>query len=73
MSGAEIYVLLTGDVELDGYAGQRELRWHTDLATGSNQLVIPVVAIGSAGGQLLVEVEHDMKRRKFLVDISGTG
>lgn len=73
MRGAEIHVLVTGDVGLDGYAGQRELRWTTDLATGSNQLTIPVVAIGASGGQLVVEVEHEMKRRTFLVDIEGAG
>lgn len=71
--GAEIHVVLTGDIELEGFAGQKELRWTTNLDEGQNQLSLPVVAIGSAGGQLLVEVQHDTKRRSFLVDIAGTG
>lgn len=71
--GARIHVLVDGDLALDGYAGERELRWTTDLEPGSNQLTIPVVAIGGGGGQLLVEVEHGTRQRRFLVDIAGTG
>lgn len=68
---AEIRVVLTGAIELDGFEDQRELRWHTNLDAGANQLTLPVVATGTSGGQLLVEVLHEQKRRTFVVDVSG--
>ena len=66
---AEIHVILSGAVSLDGYLGQRELQWRTNLDSGINQLTLPVVATGAEGGQVLVEVIHGGKRRTFLVDV----
>ena len=66
---AEVRVELRGAVALDGYAGQRELRWSTDLDRGINQLTLPVVAIDANGGQVLVEVTHGDKRRTFVLDV----
>jgi hypothetical protein len=68
---AEIRVTLSGSIDLQGYAGQRELSWHTDLDAGTNQLTLPIVATGTDGGQLLVEVIHSGKRRTFLVDVQA--
>jgi hypothetical protein len=66
---AEVKVELRGAVALDGYAGQRELRWSTDLDRGLNELRLPVVAIDANGGQVLVEVTHGDKRRTFVLDV----
>ena len=66
---AEIRVTLSGAIELAGFAGQREVRWSTDLASGVNQLTLPVVALQASGGQLSVEVQHGEKRRTFIVDV----
>lgn len=66
---AEIRVVLTGAIELDGFEDQRELRWRTNLDAGANQLTLPVIATGAGGGQLLVEVAHGQKRRTFIVDV----
>jgi hypothetical protein len=68
---AEIHVSLNGSIGLDGYGDERELKWHTDLDAGMNQLTLPIVATGTEGGQLLVEVTHDGKRRTFLVDVQA--
>ena len=73
LGGAEIHVVLTGEIGLDGYAGQRELRWVTNLDRGGNQLTLPVIAQGLNGGQVLVEVLHDGKRRNFVIDVHGAG
>ena len=62
-------VELRGAVALDGYAGQRELRWMTNLDRGINQLTLPVVALDATGGQVLVEVTHGDKRRTFILDV----
>lgn len=66
---ADVRVELRGAVALDGYEGQRELRWQTDLDRGVNQLTLPVVALGASGGQVLVEVTHGDKRRTFVLDV----
>jgi hypothetical protein len=68
---AEIHVVLSGAVGLGGYPGQQELQWRTDLDAGINQLALPVVATGAAGGQVLVEVIHGGKRRTFIVDVQA--
>jgi hypothetical protein len=70
---AEVRVELRGAVALDGYAGQRELRWMTNLDRGINQLTLPVVAIDATGGQVLVEVTHGDKRRTFILDVRAGG
>jgi hypothetical protein len=72
LANAEVRVELRGGVELAGYAGQRELRWSTDLDRGVNQLTLPVVAIDAGGGQVLVEVTHGQKRRTFVLDVRAT-
>ncbi len=69
LTDAEIRVVLTGAIELDGFKNQRELRWRTNLDAGANQLTLPIIATGSGGGQLLVEVQHGQKRRTFVVDV----
>jgi len=72
LQGAEIHVVLTGAIGLDGFAEQRELRWVTDLDRGVNQLTLPLVALGPNGGQVMVEVRHGDKRRAFVVDVQTT-
>ncbi|HUQ50798.1 MAG TPA: hypothetical protein VM692_01170 [Gammaproteobacteria bacterium] len=71
LADAEVRVELRGAVALEGYAGQRELRWMTDLDRGVNQLTLPVVALDASGGQVLVEVTHGDKRRAFVLDVRG--
>jgi len=69
LASAEIHVSLSGEIGLQGFGGQRELRWTTDLDRGVNQLTLPIVALGAHGGQVLVEVQHGDKRRAFVVDV----
>jgi hypothetical protein len=69
LANAEVRVELRGAIALDGYAGQRELRWMTNLDRGINQLTLPVMAIDATGGQVLVEVTHGEKRRTFILDV----
>jgi hypothetical protein len=69
LAGAEIHVVLTGSIGLDGFGAQRELRWVANLERGVNQLTLPLVAVGPDGGQVIVEVVHSTKRRTFVVDV----
>jgi hypothetical protein len=68
---AEIHVTLSGSIGLAGFGEQKELMWHADLDAGANRLTLPIVATGVDGGQVLVEVIHDGKRRSFLVDVQA--
>jgi hypothetical protein len=69
LASAEIHVSLSGEIGLEGFDGQRDIRWTTDLDRGVNQLTLPIVALGTHGGQVLVEVQHGDKRRAFVVDV----
>ena len=69
LQGAEIHVLLSGAIGLQGFDAQRELRWRTNLDRGVNQLTLPLVAFGPGGGQVLVEVTQGERRRSFVIDV----
>lgn len=73
LEDAEIHVVLTGQVGLAGFEGQSELRWRTHLDAGANQLTLPLVGLGTAGGQVLVEVRHASGRRVFVLDVAARG
>ena len=73
LEDAEIHLSLTGQVGLQGFEGQNELRWRTNLDAGANQLTLPLVSLGAGGGQVLVEVRHANGRRVFVFDVAATG
>ncbi len=69
MPGATLRVVLSGGIELDGYGSRRELTWTADLIKGVNRLTLPIMAINDMGGQLLVQVEHENRRKTLRVDL----
>lgn len=70
---AEIRLVVDGAIELEGYEGYRELSWRTDLDAGANQLSLPVVVRGPAGGQLRVVVRNGARARSFSVNVRASG
>ncbi len=72
LAGANISIMLSGGVALEGYAGRRELRWTTDLEAGVNRLSLPVFAIEPAGGQMVVRLEHPDNEQVFVVHLKTT-
>ncbi len=73
LQGAEIHVSLRGAIDLQGFEGQRDIRWATDLERGMNELTLPVVTLSRGGGQLIVEVYHGDRYKTFLVDVRAQG
>jgi Putative zinc-finger len=73
LENATITVVLNGGIEIDGYAGLKELSWTTDLQAGVNKLTLPVVALDQSGGQLLVTVGHGNKQRRFTTSLKLPG
>ena len=67
LQGATITILLSGDVELDGFPGRRELTWTEDLAAGINRLRLPVIAMREGGGQMIVRLTHPLSEQVFII------
>ena len=67
LEGAQITILLTGSVEIDGYGLRRELSWTEDLEAGVNRLSLPVLANGFDGGQVVVRLSHPHSEQVFVV------
>ena len=69
LPGAEISILLTGNVEIEGYGNRRELNWTDDLDAGINKLSLPLVASGEGGGQMVVRLSHPDSEQLFVIDL----
>jgi hypothetical protein len=67
--GATISILLSGDVEIDGYGIQRELTWSEDLDAGVNRLTLPVLANGIDGGKMIVRMTHPLSEQIFVINL----
>lgn len=66
---AELTVRLVGAVELEGFEGQREVRWRTSLAKGTNRLTLPVIGKGVEGGRVIVQLAHGEKFQVYQVGV----
>ena len=66
---AQISILLSGDVEVDGYVDRQELSWTDDLEPGVNRLTLPIRAIGERGGQMVVRLSHPDSVQIFVVQL----
>jgi len=73
LQGAKISILLSGDVEVDGYVDRHELSWFDDLEPGVNQLTLPIRAIGERGGQMVVRLSHPDSEQIFVVQLKVDG
>ena len=69
LDGATISILLSGDVEIEGYGVQRELTWSENLDAGVNRLSLPVLASGPNGGQMIVRMTHPMSEQVFVINL----
>ena len=73
LPGAKISILLSGDVEVDGYVDRHELSWFDDLEPGVNQLTLPIRAIGDRGGKMVVRLSHPDSEQIFVVQLKVDG
>jgi len=69
LDGATISILLSGDVEIDGYGMQRELTWTENLDAGVNRLTLPVLARSINGGQMIVRMTHPLSEQVFVINL----
>ena len=72
LQDATISILLSGDVALDGFGGEREVTWITNLEQGVNRLQLPVIALDASGGKMIVRLDHPDTEQVYVVDVDGS-
>jgi len=73
LPGAEISILLSGAVEIDGTGGRRELSWIDNLDAGVNKLSLPLLASGDGGGRMIVRLSHPDSEQLFVIELPLEG
>lgn len=73
LPGATLSLSLPPDVEIVGYGALRELTWRTDLEEGGNLLRLPLIAQGSAGGELVARLTHGLSGKTLRLKIKVRG
>jgi hypothetical protein len=70
LEDANIRIVATGSVVLDGFESEREIDWRAHLAQGSNMLSLPVLARSTGAGQLVAVIEHRGRTRRVTVNLT---
>ena len=69
LDAATLTVSLPDGIELAGFPGQSEITWQTSLVEGKNFLPLELIALSTAGGEVLARLEHDDRDRTFRLRI----
>lgn len=67
---ASMTVVLPDGIEIDGFAGQREITWRTSLKEGSNVLPLTLIATSPIGGELLATLQHEDDNKVFRLQVT---
>jgi len=67
LASVTLKVELPDNIELEGYAGQKQLVWQTNLNKGQNILALPVMAIGNGQGELVAQLSYGDKTQRFRI------
>jgi anti-sigma-K factor RskA len=67
LANVTLTVELPENIELEGYAGQKQLVWQTNLNKGQNMLTLPVIAVGDGQGELVAQLNYGDKTQKFRI------
>ncbi len=70
LANATMTVVLPQGVEVEGFAGQREITWMTSLTAGKNVLPLTLIATSPQGGELIATLRHDGDDRSFRVRVT---
>ena len=70
LENATMTVVLPEGIEIDGFAGQREITWQTSLREGRNYLPLTLVATAPAGGELLATLRHEGDDKTFRLRVT---
>lgn len=70
LTDATMTVFLPDGVEIDGFAGQREITWMTSLKEGRNILPLTLIATTPVGGELLATLQHEDDDKTFRLQVN---
>ena len=70
LANATMTVVLPQGVEVEGFAGQREITWITSLTKGKNVLPLTLIATSPQGGELVATLRHEGDDRSFRVRVT---
>lgn len=70
LADATMTVILPQGVEVQGFAGLREITWMTSLNAGKNVLPLTLIATSPHGGELLATLRHGAEDKTFRVRVS---
>ena len=70
LEGATMTVVLPDGIEIDGFAGQREITWMTSLKAGRNYLPLTLVATSSSGGEVMATLRHEDYDKTFRLQVT---
>ncbi len=56
-------------VDVEGFAGQRQIVWQWRLNKGDNLLTIPIIVRNSAVNEFILALEHNNEKREFKVKV----
>lgn len=73
LSNVTLTLVLPEGLEIEGYQGQRELSWKTNLVAGVNLLPLPIRALNAGSGTLIARITHEGQSRELLVPITADG
>lgn len=60
---------LSGNIELVGFTGRRNIEWQTALKKGANTLVLPITATGHGQAEVVARIKHQGKIRTFRIPL----
>ena len=70
LTDATMTVVLPDGIEVDGFAGQREITWMTSLKEGRNVLPLTLIATSSSGGEVLATLQHEDDDKTFRLQVT---
>jgi len=70
LTDASMTVTMPAGIEIEGFAGQREITWMTSLKEGRNILPLTLVATSSFGGELLATLRHEDDNKTFRLQVA---
>lgn len=66
-----ISLQLPKHIELEGYPGEKELRWETALSEGANLLTLPVIATHARSGKIIARISNGKDFKEFKISMNA--
>ena len=66
---ATLSIILPDGVELQGFPGQHQVSWQTNIARGANVLSLPLIAVSPSSGVLLARLQHGDRSTQLSVPL----